>query len=232
MSTSITDTKWLSDKIPVAWREELKEAFEKRWFSKLASSIRNAYRTSSVLPREQNIFRALQVSPDDVRVVIVGRDPYPQKENACGLAFSMPTISPLAKPTSSLKGIIKELENEKDPALIAHSYDLSEWAEQGVLLLNSTLTIEEGTTGSHEGLGWAHLTSRVLKVLDNRSPLPPVCLLWGCRARKKIVHLKRANKAGLVREAAHPCRPEFIGCNHFNFVNEILRDAGETQITW
>jgi len=181
--------------------------------------------TSSFIPEQQSIFRALQISPDKVSVVIVGQDPYPNAKHAMGLAFSTPTgVAPLPK---SLKNIFTELNN--DLAIDRSNGDLSDWASQGVLLLNRSLTVEPGKTDSHSNLGWQDFTEKIIQAAAKNGAL---AILWGNEAQK-VSNLFAATD---VFKSAHPSPLSayrgFFGSKPFSKVNKRLIEKGLTPIKW
>ena len=181
--------------------------------------------TSSFIPEQQSIFRALQISPDQVKVVIVGQDPYPNAKHAMGLAFSTPAgVAPLPK---SLKNIFTELNN--DLAIDRSNGDLSDWANQGVLLLNRSLTVEPGKSDSHSNLGWQDFTEKIIQAAANNGAL---AILWGNEAQK-VSNLFAATD---VFKSAHPSPLSayrgFFGSTPFSKVNKRLIEKGLIPIKW
>ena len=181
--------------------------------------------TSSFIPEQQSIFRALQISPDKVTVVIVGQDPYPNAKHAMGLAFSTPAgVAPLPK---SLKNIFTELNN--DLAIDRSNGDLSDWANQGVLLLNRSLTVEPGKSDSHSNLGWQDFTEKIIQAAANYGAL---AILWGNEAQK-VSNLFAATD---VFKSAHPSPLSayrgFFGSKPFSKVNNRLIEKGLIPIKW
>ena len=181
--------------------------------------------TSSFIPEQQSIFRALQISPDKVTVVIVGQDPYPNAKHAMGLAFSTPTgVAPLPK---SLKNIFTELNN--DLSIDRSNGDLSDWASQGVLLLNRSLTVEPGKSDSHSNLGWQDFTEKIIQAAANNGAL---AILWGNEAQK----VSNIFAATDVFKSAHPSPLSayrgFFGSKPFSKVNKRLIEKGLTPIKW
>jgi uracil-DNA glycosylase len=181
--------------------------------------------TSSFIPEQQSIFRALQIPPDQVKVVIVGQDPYPNLKHAMGLAFSIPPgVAPLPK---TLKNIFTELNS--DLAIERSNGDLSDWANQGVLLLNKSLTVEPGKSNSHSNLGWQDFTERIIQFPANNGAL---AILWGNEAQK--VSNLFANED--VFESAHPSPLSayrgFFGSKPFSKVNNRLIEKGLIPIKW
>jgi uracil-DNA glycosylase len=181
--------------------------------------------TSSFIPEQQSIFRALQIPPDQVKVVIVGQDPYPNPKHAMGLAFSIPAgVAPLPK---SLKNIFTELNN--DLAIDRPNGDLSDWANQGVLLLNRSLTVEPGKSDSHSNLGWQDFTEKIIQAAANNGAL---AILWGNEAQK-VSNLFAATD---VFKSAHPSPLSayrgFFGSTPFSKVNKRLIEKGLIPIKW
>jgi uracil-DNA glycosylase len=181
--------------------------------------------TSSFIPEQQSIFRALQIPPDKVTVVIVGQDPYPNPKHAMGLAFSIPAgVAPLPK---SLKNIFTELNN--DLAIDRSNGDLSDWANQGVLLLNRSLTVEPGKSDSHSNLGWQDFTEKIIQAAANNGAL---AILWGNEAQK-VSNLFAATD---VFKSAHPSPLSayrgFFGSTPFSKVNKRLIEKGLIPIKW
>ena len=181
--------------------------------------------TSSFIPEQQSIFRALQISPDKVTVVIVGQDPYPNAKHAMGLAFSTPAgVAPLPK---SLKNIFTELNN--DLAIDRSNGDLSDWASQGVLLLNRSLTVEPGKSDSHSNLGWQDFTEKIIQAAAKNGAL---AILWGNEAQK-VSNLFAATD---VFKSAHPSPLSayrgFFGSKPFSKVNKRLIEKGLIPIKW
>ena len=181
--------------------------------------------TSSFIPEQQSIFRALQISPDKVTVVIVGQDPYPNAKHAMGLAFSTPTgVAPLPK---SLKNIFTELNN--DLSIDRSNGDLSDWANQGVLLLNRSLTVEPGKSDSHSNLGWQNFTEKIIQAAASNGAL---AILWGNESQK-VSNLFADND---VFKSAHPSPLSayrgFFGSKPFSKVNNRLTEKGLIPIKW
>jgi uracil-DNA glycosylase len=181
--------------------------------------------TSSFIPEQQSIFRALQISPDKVTVVIVGQDPYPNAKHAMGLAFSTPAgVAPLPK---SLKNIFTELNN--DLAIDRSNGDLSDWANQGVLLLNRSLTVEHGKSDSHSNLGWQDFTEKIIQAAAKNGAL---AILWGNEAQK-VSNLFADTD---VFKSAHPSPLSayrgFFGSKPFSKVNNRLIEKGLIPIKW
>lgn len=217
-------------RLPESWKSRLQEEFEKPYFRELASFVRAEYLAKKIYPAPKNVFAALDsVAFEDVRIVILGQDPYHGPGQAHGLCFSVP--EGVSKPPS-LQNIFKELH--QDIGLpIPVSGNLEGWAKQGVLLLNATLTVEAGAAGSHQGKGWEEFTDAIVsKLSEERDGL--VFLLWGAYAQKKGARIDRVKH--LVLPAAHPspfsAYNGFFGCRHFSKANEYLAVNGSPAIGW
>lgn len=217
-------------RIENSWREVLQSEFDKPYFASLAASLHAEKAQGKVIfPPGGLIFRAFELTPlDSVKVVILGQDPYHGYGQAMGLSFSVPDGVP-APP--SLKNIFKEIESDLGISMSGRP-NLESWARQGVLLLNSVLTVREGEAASHSGLGWQTFTDAVIKIIsDNCSGV--VFLLWGNFARSKAALIDRQRHH--VLEAAHPsplAKGAFFGCRHFSRTNELLQSMGKTPIDW
>ncbi len=224
-------------RIDPSWEERLKEEFEKPYFKELTEFVKNEYKNEIVYPAPGFIFRAFDLCPfEKVKVVILGQDPYHGKGQANGLAFAVDekiTVPP------SLQNIYKEIQSDFAVPCVAFSEagakksSLEHWAEQGVLLLNATLTVRANIAGSHQGKGWELFTDAVIKKLsDERENL--VFILWGNYAKAKGAQIDREKH--LVLEAPHPspfsAYSGFFGCKHFSKANEYLIVQGETPIDW
>ncbi|MBX2917102.1 MAG: uracil-DNA glycosylase [Cyclobacteriaceae bacterium] len=217
-------------KIAPSWKNHLGEEFQKDYFRQLIDFVRNEYKTQTVYPPGREIFRAFDCSNfEDVRVVIIGQDPYHGPGQANGLCFSVRdgiTFPP------SLRNIFKEIQNDLGKPIPA-SGDLERWAQQGVLLLNATLTVRASAAGSHQNKGWEQFTDAAIKAIsDNKSNV--VFLLWGAYAQKKGEIIDR-NKH-LVLMSAHPspfsADRGFFGNKHFSKTNEYLKSKGLKEIEW
>ena len=220
-------------KIEESWKKVLSGEFESEYFAKLAGFVRNAYRTGVVYPPAKFIFEAFNRTPfDKVKVVVIGQDPYHNPRQAHGLCFSVQQGVELPP---SLVNIYKELESEYGTPFLGRGGDLSRWADQGVLLLNATLTVSGGANmaGSHQGKGWETFTDAVIRELSTRRD-HLVYLLWGSYAQRKAAYVDRTKN--LVLECAHPsplsAHRGFFGCGHFRKCNEYLAANGLTPIQW
>lgn len=213
-----------------SWKEMLKGEFHKPYFKELTDFVKAEYANATIYPHPKNIFSAFEQTPFlEVKVVILGQDPYHGAGQAHGLSFSV--IDGMRNPPS-LQNIYKELENDLSIAPNT-SGDLSRWATQGVLLLNSTLTVRAGDPGSHQGRGWEQFTDAAIKALsDKREHL--VFVLWGNYAKAKGAHIDRTKH--LVIESAHPspfsAHSGFFGSKPFSRANEYLTKLDLEVIRW
>jgi uracil-DNA glycosylase len=217
-------------KIAPSWKEKLKIEFEQPYFNQLIDFVKEEYRTQTVFPPGKEIFRAFDCADfHDVKVVIIGQDPYHGMGQANGLCFSVRdgiTMPP------SLKNIFKEIEKDLGKP-IPKSGDLERWANQGVLLLNATLTVRGSSPGSHQKKGWEEFTDAVIKVISEEKN-NVVFLLWGAYAQKKGEIIDRAKH--LVLMSAHPspfsADRGFFGNKHFSKTNAYLKSKGLKEIDW
>ena len=212
------------------WDILLKDEFNKDYFKNLEEFVLNEYNTKTIYPPFGDIFNAFKLTPfSEVKVVILGQDPYHEKGQAHGLAFSTPPNRPIPR---SLKNIFKEIANEYG-YLIPDSGCLESWANQGVFLLNTVLTVEEGNANSHSKCGWQTFTNNVIKLL-NKKESPIVFLLWGKQAEVKKELLN--NPSHLVLVTSHPspfsARRGFFKSNHFKLANDFLKKNNISQINW
>ena len=217
--------------IEESWKQVLADEFSSLYFRNLAAFVRAAYAKGVVYPPGKYIFEAFNRTPfDKVKVVILGQDPYHEPNQAHGLCFS---VQKGVRLPPSLVNIYKELEDEFGTKFLDRDGDLSHWADQGVLLLNATLTVAAGNAGSHQGRGWEMFTDAVVsKLAEQRENL--VFMLWGSYARRKGAVINR--KRHLVLECAHPSPLSvyrgFFGCGHFRKANEYLASKGLPIINW
>lgn len=216
-------------KIDLSWKKALEPEFSKPYWKKLTANVRKQYQTSKVYPKPTNIFKALDLCPlDKVKVVIVGQDPYHGKDQANGLSFSV--NDPIPFPPS-LKNIFKEIESDLQITTLA-SGDLSRWATQGVLMLNSVLTVLAGNPASHAGQGWEQFTDAVIQTLNSKRK-NIVYMLWGRYAQSKGAVINRDQN--LVLTSGHPSpfsATLFFGKHHFSKCNEYLSEHGISPIDW
>ena len=218
-------------KIEQSWKDALGAEFDKDYFIKLTDFVRAEYLAGKVIyPAPQNIFNAFNhCSLDQVKVVIIGQDPYHEPGQAHGLCFSVLPPTPIPP---SLQNIYKEIESDLGRKSVTNG-DLTHWANQGVLLLNSTLTVQAHMAGSHQGKGWEELTDSVIQALNNKRE-NIVFMLWGSYAQRKGQFIDR--RRHLVLTAVHPSPLSayrgFIGCGHFSQANNYLLQHGQTPINW
>ena len=201
------------------WFELLKNEFNSKEFKELQTFLNNEYATYKIYPEAKNVFNALNlVKYDDVKVVIIGQDPYHQPHQAHGLCFS---VLEGTKLPPSLQNIFKEIEDETGKKPNTNG-NLTSWAKQGVLLLNSVLTVRESCPNSHKNKGWELITSKIIKLLSERKD-PVIFLLWGANAIQLGKDIDRSRH--YVLTCAHPSPLSayngFFGCGHFNKTNEI-----------
>lgn len=217
-------------KIEQSWKNALAGEFEKPYFASLVRFLRNEKSAGKrIYPPGGQIFKAFELTPvQNLKVVILGQDPYHGPGQAHGLSFSVPTGMP-APP--SLKNIFKEIESDLGLKMSGFP-NLEKWASQGVLLLNAVLTVQAGMAASHSRIGWEEFTDAVIRYIsDNCEGV--VFLLWGNFARGKSALIDRSRH--YVLEAAHPsplARGAFFGCRHFSKTNEILASQGKSPIDW
>ena len=212
------------------WDLALSEEFNKDYFLNIKDFIDDEYSSKTIYPPYDDIFNAFKFTPlSDVKVVILGQDPYHEEGQAHGLAFSTPEGRPIPR---SLSNIFKEINAEYDYP-IPSSGCLEKWARQGVFLLNTVLTVEEGNANSHSKCGWQTFTDKVISIL-NEQPQPIVFMLWGKQAEKKKELITNENHLVLVTSHPSPfsARRGFLGCNHFRLANEYLKDNGQKEIDW
>lgn len=217
-------------KIEQGWKEMLKDEFEKPYFIKLTEFVKSEYKTQLVFPPGKEIFNAFNLCPFEmVKVVIIGQDPYHGPEQAHGLCFSV--REGIVFPPS-LRNIFKEIESDLQKP-IPKSGDLSRWAQQGVLLLNATLTVRAHQAGSHQNKGWETFTDEAIKVLSEKKE-NIVFLLWGAYAQKKGEVIDKSKH--LVLESVHPSPLSvmrgFFGNNHFSQTNKFLESKGLSPVNW
>lgn len=225
-------------RIESSWKAVLADEFSKPYFTDVSRMVRTAYPHTQVFPRPEHIFAAFAAAPfSSVRVVLLGQDPYhgtaildgKEIPQAHGLCFSVRDGVP---PPPSLQNILKEVARDMGRKVNVHT-DLTRWATQGVLLLNSVLTVEKGKAGSHAGKGWETFTDAVIHAVSEQKT-GVVFLLWGNYARAKRALIDTSKH--LVLEAAHPsplsAHAGFMGCSHFSKTNEYLVAHGGVPIEW
>ncbi len=212
------------------WDELLKEEFNKEYYLKLREFLKEEYKTKVIYPNMYNIFEALKhTSYKDTKVLILGQDPYHGEVQAHGLAFS---VQPNVAIPPSLLNMYKELKVDEGCFIPNNGY-LIPWADQGILLLNTVLTVRAHEPNSHKGKGWEVFTDKIIELLSNREE-PVIFVLWGANARKKK-ELIDTNKHYIL-EAPHPsplsASRGFFGCKHFSKINTILEEIKREKINW
>lgn len=225
-----TLSKPVNPQIESSWKNVLHEEFKKSYFTSLKQSLLAEKSQYTIYPEGKNIFNAFNLTPfSKTRVVIIGQDPYHGPGQAHGLSFSVPKG---IKPPPSLMNIYKELFADLGTKIPSNG-NLEKWADQGVLLLNATLTVRKGQAGSHQKLGWEIFTNAVIKTIsEQKSGI--IFLLWGSFAKSKSMFIDSSKHHILT--AAHPspfsAHSGFFGCKHFSKTNEILKEKGEMEIDW
>ena len=212
------------------WDSVLADEFKKDYFLEIKDFVDSEYESKTVYPPYEEIFNAFKLTPlSEVKVVILGQDPYHEPGQAHGLAFSTPEGRPIPR---SLKNIFKEINEEYDYP-VPESGCLESWAKQGVFLLNTVLTVEKGNANSHSKCGWQTFTDNVIKILDGQAQ-PIVFLLWGKQAEKKKELINNPNHLVLVTSHPSPfsARRGFFGSNHFKLANEFLKENKKEEIDW
>ena len=212
------------------WDELLKNEFQSDYYLKLRNFLAYEYKHYTVYPNMYDIFNALKTtSYSDVKVVILGQDPYHGPNQAHGMCFS---VKRGVEAPPSLKNIFKELQDDCGCSIPPHG-ELTEWAKQGVLLLNTVLTVRAGQANSHANKGWEILTDQIIRLL-NEKQTPIVFLLWGRNAQNKISLITNPNH--LILKCAHPSPLSayngFFGCHHFSKTNAFLKEHGMKEIDW
>ncbi len=217
-------------KIEPSWKAVLADEFEKPYFSLLTNFVKKEYQSTRCYPPAHLIFNAFDLCPfESVKVVIIGQDPYHGPGQAHGLCFS---VNDGVQFPPSLVNIFKEIERDLQIPFPA-SGNLTRWAQQGVFLLNATLSVREGNAGSHQNKGWEEFTDRVIKEISDKKT-NVVFMLWGSYAQKKGAIID--SKKHCILKAVHPSPLSayrgFIGCGHFSFANKYLSERGLTPINW
>ena len=212
------------------WDEILKDEFEKPYYLQLRQFLKSEYTSQTIYPNMHNIFNALKyTSFKDTKVVILGQDPYHEPNQAHGLCFS---VLKGVTPPPSLQNIYKELADDIGFKIPSHG-ELTKWAQQGILMLNTVLTVRKGQANSHKGMGWEKFTDRVISEL-NKKETPVIFLLWGSPAKTKAEII--TNPIHIKLTCVHPSPLSayrgFFGCKHFSKTNELLIKNGMTPIDW
>ena len=212
------------------WDNILADEWSKPYYLALRQFLKAEYSTQRIYPHMNDIFNALHyTSFEDTKVVIIGQDPYHSAGQAHGLCFS---VQRGVEPPPSLKNIYKELNSDIGMEIPSHG-ELTAWARQGVLLLNTVLTVREASPNSHKDKGWEIFTDRVIAELDKKQT-PVVFLLWGANARRKAEKISNPIHKKLITVHPSPLSAYngFFGCSHFSKANQILTESGQTPIDW
>lgn len=213
-----------------SWQDVLADEFEKPYYHSLRDFLKKEYKTQKIHPDMYHIFEALELTPyEKVKVVILGQDPYHGANQAHGLSFS---VQPGVKIPPSLNNIYKELQSDLGIKPVNHG-NLVSWAKQGVLLLNTVLTVREGKAYSHRGQGWERLTDTIIEKLNEREQ-PVVFILWGKPAQEKMKMIDRSKH--IILTSSHPsplsAHRGFLGSKPFSKTNDALLALGEQPIDW
>jgi len=214
-----------------SWIDVINNEKKKEYYKKLKCEIDKRYKTTTVFPPKDKIFNAFSKTPlEDLKIVILGQDPYHGKGQAQGLAFSTPKG---VKNPPSMQNILKEILQEFGKPSICADGDLTPWAKQGVLLINTILTVEEGKAKSHHNLGWEIFTDNIIKYISENCE-GIIFLLWGSPAISKSNLIDKSKHHILTTFHPSPLSAYrgFFGCNHFIKANEILKDMGKKTIIW
>lgn len=212
------------------WDQILADEWEKPYYQKLREFLKTEYKEQKIYPNMYDIFNSLRyTSFKDTKVVIIGQDPYHGEGQAHGLCFS---VKKGVTPPPSLKNIYKELNSDIGMPIPYHG-ELTHWAKQGILLLNTVLTVREGQPNSHKGIGWEIFTDRIISEL-NRKEEPIIFLLWGANAEKKAQIITNPLHKKLITVHPSPLSASrgFMGCKHFSKTNELLMQFGMEPIDW
>lgn len=220
-------------RIESSWKRVLNDEFEQKYFMELTQKVKEVYlnNTDRIFPKGADIFRAFDLCPfDNTKVIILGQDPYPTRGHAHGLSFSVNDhIKPFPK---SLKNIFSEINNDIGKPFPENG-NLSRWAEQGVLLLNAVLTVEEGRPDSHKGIGWEQFTDSVIKMLSTQKE-HLIFMLWGAKAghKRELIDEEKHKVLSSVHPSPLSAYRGFFGCKHFSKANEYLLMNKLTPIDW
>ncbi|MFS0635029.1 uracil-DNA glycosylase [Mesobacillus foraminis] len=212
------------------WAGLLKEEMMKPYFRELEEFLQKEYAEKTIYPKQEDIFNALKYTDyEDVKVVLLGQDPYHGPGQAHGLSFS---VKPGVKSPPSLRNVFKELNADLGCSIPDHGY-LVKWAEQGVLLLNTVLTVREGEANSHKGKGWETFTDKVISILNEREK-PVIFLLWGKPAQSKLKLIDKNRHPVITSPHPSPLSASrgFFGSKPFSRINEYLKNHGEDEIDW
>lgn len=214
-----------------SWSNLLSHAMERDYFKKLQISLQSRCHSVAIYPPATEVFKAFELTPlASTKVVILGQDPYHQPDQAHGLAFS---VNPGIKPPPSLRNIYKAVQHDYPDFIIPQHGDLRGWAAQGVLMVNTVLTVEQGKAHAHAKIGWQQFTEAVMQRL-NAHPQPLVFLLWGKHAQQQgaLIDAPQHLKLNAVHPSPLSAHRGFISCGHFAAANAFLSQAGRTEIDW
>ena len=214
-----------------SWDPFLNEEFQKPYFKELSAFLKREYETKTIYPPKKEVFSSFYYTDlDKVKVVILGQDPYHEPGQACGMCFA---VKPGVQLPPSLQNIYKEIQDDLGIPMNYNNGYLVKWAKQGVLLINSVMTVEKGKANSHAGRGWETFTNHVIEKI-NTLDQPVVYLLWGNNARQKKSLI--TNPRHLILETVHPSPLSayrgFFGCRHFSKTNDYLIKNGTEPIDW
>ncbi|MBN8553990.1 MAG: uracil-DNA glycosylase [Deltaproteobacteria bacterium] len=232
-SINNSDDSRFPNNLPPGWKKLLAEEATKPYFQSLTEFLKKEYQSKKIIyPARENILRAIrELDYDKVKVVILGQDPYHGPNQAIGLSFAVPNSLKIKPP--SLMNIFKEIQSDLEEKIDMSKSDLSGWAHQGVLLLNTVLTVRAAEAFSHREKGWEIFTDKIISSLNERKE-PIIFLLWGSPAQKKSELIK--NKQHFILKAPHPsplsAHRGFLGCQHFSKTNSILKKINELSIDW
>ncbi len=213
------------------WQDIIKQEQQKDYYKLLQTKLDEEYKTKTIFPPKENIFKAFELTKiDNLKIVIIGQDPYHGANQAQGLAFSTPNDM---KNPPSMRNILKEIEDEYNKPSLCSNGDLTPWATQGVLLINNILTVEEANPNSHKKIGWQTFTDNIIKYISGNCK-DIVFLLWGAGAikKQKLIDEKKHHILTSVHPSPLSAYRGFFGCNHFIKTNEILERLGKEQIKW
>lgn len=209
------------------WKDIIKQERQKEYFQSLEIFIKEEYKTKSIFPDKENIFRAFSLtSYDDLKIIILGQDPYHGIGQANGLAFAVENNKSIPPSLDNIfSEVARKYDRPKDTTLIG-------WAKQGILLLNTVLTVESGKANSHKNKGWEIFTDTIIQEINNKEE-PVIFILWGsaARSKKQLINIKKHK----ILEAAHPSPLSVSGfqnCNHFERANQYLKQLGQLPIDW
>lgn len=222
----------MMEQLTNSWKDLLAQEAEQPYYKLLETFLERQYNEATVYPEKENIFNALQLTDyNDVKVVILGQDPYHGPNQAHGLSFS---VEKGQKLPPSLKNMMKELQQDIGCEIPEHG-DLTSWAKQGVLLLNTVLTVQAGKANSHKGQGWEQLTNAIIEHLAKREQ-PIVFLLWGKPAQSKRILIERISSNHIILQSPHPsplsAHRGFFGSRPYSKANEALLSLGQQPIDW